>query len=320
MIAALVGPALASALLALFGPLLARRSGGWIAVRLIPVTALLVAGSTVVAVAGLAVVVLARVDGIATVAEIAVGALPAAFRVVPVSIGALAAVVAAALVAAVAHRIGALGRAMVDTHRLCAVLHPDSDGVCVIDDAHPRAFAATGMPGRVVVSTGLWSALPPGDRAAVLAHERAHLRRRHQLSLIAVRLAAAADPLLRTVVTPTRYAVEREADEDAAAALGRRAVGLAVARAGLVLAADQRRGRTGPEPLLPMASGDVPARVQALLAARVRVRRWPAVPLVLLAVLAGVLTVDNGMATDHHIDHARAVRAATTQRHPLLSQ
>jgi Zn-dependent protease with chaperone function len=313
VIAALVAPLLASVLLGLLGPLAGRRSGGGVAVRLIPLTAVLVAGSTLIAIAGLAVVVLARVDGIATVARIAVGALPAAFREVPIAVGVGAAAVATVLVAAVVHRGGALGRVLIDTHRACASLEPGSDGAYLVDDPSPRAFAAAGLRGRVVVSTGLWSALAPADRVAVLAHERAHLARRHHLSLIAVRLAAAADPLLLPLVAATRFAVEREADEDAATAVGRRAVGIAVARAGLVLAADQRRTRAR-EPELAMASGDVPARVQALLAAPVRALRWPVVPVVALAMLAGALLVDNAMATDHHIDHARAVRAAGDHR------
>lgn len=310
MILALAVPLLASVVLGVFGPGLSRRSGGWVAVRLVPVTAVLVAGSTLVALAGFAVVVLARIDDVAAAARLSVRALPTSFRDVPVPVGLAVGIVVGALGAAALHRAVRLGRDVVDTQRTCRLLPTRPDGVRLVDDDRPHAFAVVGLHGQVVVSTGMWASLGPGERDAVLAHERAHLRRHHHLSLIAVRLAAAADPLLRPVVAATRFAVEREADEDAGATVagGRRLVGIAVARAALAVSAD-RRHRPAAAAELAIDAGDVPRRVAALLAPRVRTRPWACVPLLVLALLALAMTLSNGMATDHHIDRARAAFA-----------
>ena len=72
----------------------------------------------------------------------------------------------------------------------------------------------------------------------LLAHERAHARNSHYLFTSAARLAAAANPLLRPVTAEIGYAIERWADERAAAETGDRALAArAVARAALAAAA-----------------------------------------------------------------------------------
>ncbi len=58
----------------------------------------------------------------------------------------------------------------------------------------------------------------------LLAHERAHARNSHYLFTSAARLAAAANPLLRPVAAEVGYAIERWADERAAAETGDRAL------------------------------------------------------------------------------------------------
>ena len=74
---------------------------------------------------------------------------------------------------------------------------PRVDGLVVVDDEEPDAYALPGLGGRVVVSTAMLRALPADERRVLLAHEAAHLARRHHLWVQAAELAAAANPLLR---------------------------------------------------------------------------------------------------------------------------
>ncbi|PJE99652.1 hypothetical protein CUT44_03900 [Streptomyces carminius] len=146
--------------------------------------------------------------------------------------------------------------------------------VAVLPDPEPYAYALPAGPGRVVVSTGMLACLEGGERRALFAHERAHLRGGHHRFLLLVRLAAGANPFLRPLRTAVVYTVERWADEEAAAAVGsRRAVARAVGKAALV-----SRG-TGPAaPLAHLAAaGPVPRRVAALLGPAPAVRSWPPV-------------------------------------------
>jgi len=142
-------------------------------------------------------------------------------------------------------------------------------------DPAADAYTVPGHPGRIVVSAGMLDALDAAGREALLAHEHAHLSRRHYLYTTAARLAAAANPLLRPLAGAVDFTVERWADEEAAHAVGdRRQVATAVARAaiaakrsrarrgavlsfGAVFSHGSRPGRSG--------AGPVPRRVAALL-------------------------------------------------------
>jgi Zn-dependent protease with chaperone function len=85
---------------------------------------------------------------------------------------------------------------------------------------HPRA-AAFSMPGlrpRVVVSSGAIDALASDELAAVLAHERAHLRARHDLVILPFRSLAAALPRCRALGAVSRSVaslLEMAADDKA---------------------------------------------------------------------------------------------------------
>ncbi|MFS8200338.1 M48 family metalloprotease [Streptomyces sp. CWNU-52B] len=133
-----------------------------------------------------------------------------------------------------------------------------------------------GRGGRVVVTTALLSRLRSAERRALFAHERAHLTGGHHRFLLAVRLAARANPFLRPLRTAVSYTTERWADEDAARTIGdRRAVAVAIGRAALV-------SRGAPAPTLAgfagfAAPGPVPRRVAALLGPAPAVRSWPSV-------------------------------------------
>jgi hypothetical protein len=81
------------------------------------------------------------------------------------------------------------------------------------------AFSTGGRPGQVVMSHGLISALSDDQLAAVLRHEMAHIRRRHQRYLLvggAVERSLGRLPLVGQGVAALRCAVERWADEEAA--------------------------------------------------------------------------------------------------------
>lgn len=145
-------------------------------------------------------------------------------------------------------------------------------GVAVLPDALPYAYALPGgRRDRVVVTTGLLDHLQPAERRALFAHERAHLTERHHRFLLAVQLAARANPFLRPLRTAVSYTAERWADEAAAQAVGsRRTVAHAIGKAALV-------SRGAPVATLAgfAAPGPVPRRVAALLGPAPVVRRWP---------------------------------------------
>ena len=107
-------------------------------------------------------------------------------------------------------------RALAESYRRAAGLHPE-DGIVVVPGPAIEAYALPGMPGRIVVSGRLLDCLDDRRRAALIAHEQAHLASRHHLFAAVARLAAAANPLLIPVARAVDYTVERWADEHAAA-------------------------------------------------------------------------------------------------------
>uniref|UniRef100_UPI002A820B51 M56 family metallopeptidase n=1 Tax=Streptomyces sp. CRN 30 TaxID=3075613 RepID=UPI002A820B51 len=119
-------------------------------------------------------------------------------------------------------------------HRALAGL-PDTQ-VAVLPDEVPYAYALPGgRRDRVVVTTALLDCLEPAERRALFAHERAHLTGRHHRYLLAVQLAARANPFLRPLRTVVAYTAERWADEEAARTVGsRRTVACAIGKAALV--------------------------------------------------------------------------------------
>ncbi|MEU9751486.1 M56 family metallopeptidase [Streptomyces niveus] len=146
-----------------------------------------------------------------------------------------------------------------------------------------------GPGGRIVVSTAMLACLDAGERAALVAHERAHLAGRHHRYLLAVRFAARANPLLMPLRSAVAYTAERWADEEAARVTReRRVVARAIGKAALV-------SRGTPTPTLAgfAAPGPVPRRVAALLAPAPSPVSWPpvftAVGLAAWAAAAGTL-------------------------------
>ncbi|WP_370415569.1 M56 family metallopeptidase [Streptomyces fradiae] len=187
------------------------------------------------------------------------------------AIPALGAVLVACL-HAVARHLGVRRRA----ERALAGL-PGRCSVAVLPDPAPYAYALPGWgrrKDRVVVSTGMLGSLGPAERRAVFAHERAHLTARHHRHLLAVQLAARANPFLRPLRTAVAYTAERWADEEAAAAVGsRRTVARAVARAALIAAPAPRTGALAH--VSGGGAGPVPRRVAALLGPAPARPAWP---------------------------------------------
>ncbi len=166
---------------------------------------------------------------------------------------------------------------------LCANCPSD---LVVLADSAPQAFAVPVGDGRVVVSTGMLSALSAPQRRVLLAHERAHLRARHHWHTEVVRAAIALNPLLRGVGPASAYLCERWADEVAAAEVGdRRLAATSLARAALAAA-----GTDCPPATLGYHSVGVSGRVAALQAPPVRSR--PSLALMLLALAGAGLVAD----------------------------
>jgi Zn-dependent protease with chaperone function len=69
---------------------------------------------------------------------------------------------------------------------LALVAHgdPDVPGTLVVDHPAAAAYCVPGVRSQVVVSAGTLELLGPYELAAVLAHERAHARERHDLVLL----------------------------------------------------------------------------------------------------------------------------------------
>lgn len=165
-----------------------------------------------------------------------------------------------------------------------------SGEVHVIHSPKAIAFAEPGRRGGIVISSTMLEALRPIERRALLAHEQAHLRHRHDRYLLIATLARGL-PVLASLAHKLNHALERWADEDAAETTGDRfVVARAVARA--ALAAHE------PTPTTTLAANgsNVPARVLALAA--------PSPPAVGWSVAAAVIplvTVAAAIAQLHHL-------------------
>ena len=114
----------------------------------------------------------------------AVPALPGVLRIASFAAGAallvtLCSVLVMALVAVLAAR--RRQRALL---ALLAHGDPRIPGTLVVDHPTAAAYCVPGLRSKIVVSAGALSLLDRAELAAVLAHERAHLRERHDLVLI----------------------------------------------------------------------------------------------------------------------------------------
>jgi len=168
--------------------------------------------------------------------------------------------------------------------------------------AHPTALLVGWLRPTLVVDPRLWDTLSPGERSAVLAHERGHLARRDPLVLMALRVVTLAAPhhaASRLTRTWLDHA-ERRAD-----ALAARDVGdpLVVAEALLRCA---RLGVTHRALAVGWTGGSLEHRVERLLTDDGgTVSASPDVGLPEVGVLgaAAILALGTTPWVHHHIEH-----------------
>jgi Zn-dependent protease with chaperone function len=209
-------------------PALAGAAARPLAARLEPRQATWLLTSATVALAGCSTVALALLAAFAAAKAPALAAVGDYSQAVvrrgdPISAaaGTAAAVALAGAAVAVAVIFCDRARALAESYRRAAGLHAD-DGIVVMPGPAIEAYALPGWPGRIVVSGCLLDRLDNGSRAALIAHEQAHLAGRHHLFTAVARLAAAANPLLLPVARSVAYTSSRWADEHAAAVTGDR--------------------------------------------------------------------------------------------------
>jgi Zn-dependent protease with chaperone function len=124
-------------------------------------------------------------------------------------------------------------RTLVD---LVATRDAERRSVRILDAAETFAYCLPGMDARVVLSRGAVSSLDDAELGAVLAHERAHLRARHDLVLDAFTALHRAFPrVLRSeaALASTRVLVELLADDRARRASGTTALARALVKMGM---------------------------------------------------------------------------------------
>ncbi|MET8750781.1 M56 family metallopeptidase [Streptomyces sp. NPDC004667] len=292
--------------LPLLFPLLAAPGARWLDDRLHPrpATMLLTGGALVLAAGSttvlglLALAGLVRIPVVARLAELSPAVLqrddPAS-----VSVAVVAALLLPVVVVAgsrfVYRRVRAVCAAVLE-----AACFPGQDPLVVLEEPAADAFAMPGLPGRIVVSTGMLASLDAAEREVLLAHERAHLRGHHYLYTAAVQLAVTLNPLLRPLAEQVAYTLERWADEAAAEATGdRRRVAVTVGKAALAA------GKSGGRRRLPAAAlgllgrsprpetpGPVPRRVAALLAPPPKGGGWRGAAAAACVAAAAVCTAD----------------------------
>jgi Zn-dependent protease with chaperone function len=100
---------------------------------------------------------------------------------------------------------------------------PRASGLRVLDVPQPLAYCLPGVRSRVVVSEGTLTALSGGEMSAILSHERAHLRARHDLVLEMFTAVHAAFPRFvrsGSALDAVRLLIELLADDAAVRTAG----------------------------------------------------------------------------------------------------
>lgn len=143
-----------------------------------------------------------------------------------------------------------------DLLELVASDHPDVPGARVVDHPVAAAYCLPGvMRSQVVISAGALEVLDDRELAAVLAHEQAHLRQRHDLVLLPFSSLKRAFPrvrLVRTYYETVALLIEMCADDQARRKSSSRELATALLRF----------GAAGPAPV-PAGAMAVVAKAQA---------------------------------------------------------
>ena len=251
-------PLLASALMAFAARPLARRAHPRTATHVLCAAGLALATTTLASLSLLTFPLIASIPLVATE-----GRWPSAAveQHVPVPMW-LSAITAACIVAITVLLLRTVRRYRTDFVVAARIQHTAGSEVVVVDDAAVYAYACRPWPfraGVILISDGCLRSVDADERAAVLAHERSHLVHRHGLYQLVARVAGALDPLLRPLSREIDYSLERWADEDAAATVGRPITATALAATATTAARPILR------PVLAHATSHVPERIRALL-------------------------------------------------------
>jgi beta-lactamase regulating signal transducer with metallopeptidase domain len=143
---------------------------------------------------------------------------------------------------------------------------PKVPGALVVDHPAATAYCVPGLRSAIVVSAGALDLLDVGELAAVLAHERAHLRARHDLVLLpftALLLAFRWSAVARQANTQVALLVEMLADDRARKGRSPRELATALLRVGAAGGGVAPTGALAAAPVT--VDGEVTARVTRLL-------------------------------------------------------
>jgi Zn-dependent protease with chaperone function len=143
---------------------------------------------------------------------------------------------------------------------------PKAPGALVLDHPAAAAYCVPGLRSRIVVSVGTLDLLDQAELAAVLAHERAHVRERHDLVLLPFTALCRAFPRSGVVLQAHQAVallVEMLADDRARRARPARELATALMRFGVAGAFVAPSGALAA--LDASTQGEVTARVNRLL-------------------------------------------------------
>ena len=160
---------------------------------------------------------------------------------------------------------------------------PKVPGALVIDYPAAAAYCLPGIRSQIVVSAGTLDLLAPAELAAVLAHERAHLRARHDLVLIPFTSLRRVFPRSRATADAYRTVallVEMMADDHALRVRGLLARELATA----LLRFGTAGSEYAPAGALAAAEGELTVRVNRILAPQPPLPRAAQAAIILAAV------------------------------------
>lgn len=170
--------------------------------------------------------------------------------------------------------------------RLLAHGDPKVPGALVVDSPAAAAYCVPGLRSQIVISAGTLALLDAAELAAVLAHERAHVRARHDLVVLPFSALGRAFPrsrLVRQAHATVALLVEMLADDRALRHRPARELATALLRVGASGAAQTPSGALA---AVPVREGETVARVNRLLAPSPRL---PAPVLALIWSAAAVL-------------------------------
>lgn len=147
------------------------------------------------------------------------------------------------------------------------LLRANRSEIVILPTKDVFAYALPGKKASIVVSEGLKTRLSKDELEIVLAHERCHIEKRHDIWLNCGRICLFFNPLLVRQFKRLRHALERIADESAAVVCGDR-IQVAHTISKVALNESVRQFSLG------IASHGIPLRVQELMTPAACRFRW----------------------------------------------